>query len=121
MSDADDMIPAKDALRSANYRMRRLGEMRTERDLYRGWFERLFAAAWQRDADLRTELEKVRAEHDRVVNARTRKRQEVAADKRADAIRRYQAGELVKTIAMDLRRSERWVYEVIPADMKRRR
>lgn len=61
------------------------------------------------------------AKVDRMANARTRKRQQTSEEKKADAIRRYQAGELVKNIAEDLRRSERWVYETIPENMKRRR
>jgi hypothetical protein len=70
---------------------------------------------------LRERADTAEAKVDRMANARTRKRQEVAADKRSDAIQRYAAGEPVKNIARDLRRSERWVYEVIPENMKRRR
>ena len=118
---ADETIPTGEAVRSLEYMGRRLAEMRRERDQYQDWFERLFAAAWRDDGELRTELQRVRAEHERVVNARTRKRQDGAAEKRAEAIRRYADGDLVKVIAADLRRSERWVYDTIPKDMKRRR
>lgn len=116
MSDADREI--------TEWLITRLKTAREERDRYRRWFEKLFEGAWRHadeDAELRATLEQVREEHDRVVNARTRKRQSTAADKRAEAIRRYLAGDLVKNIAKDLRRSERWVYETIPEDMKRRR
>lgn len=62
-----------------------------------------------------------REEHERIVNARTRRNQEKAEELRAKAIRRYRAGELVKNIAVDLGRTERWVYRAVPADLKRRR
>lgn len=65
-------------------------------------------------AELETEL-------DRIVNARTRKRQETSAEKTAEAIRRYEKGDLVKNIAKDLERGERWVYGVVPEKMKKRR
>jgi DNA-binding NarL/FixJ family response regulator len=61
------------------------------------------------------------AKLDQIVNARTRKRHEIAVAKRTEAIQRYAAGDTVKNIAADLRRSERWVYEVIPENMKQRR
>jgi hypothetical protein len=110
-----------DLARALDWTTEKLRDARRERDLYRGWFNRLVAAGALDAPSLRAELERVLAERERVFNARTRKRQETAADKRAEAIRRYQAGEPVKTIALDLRRSERWVYGVIPENMKRRR
>lgn len=101
MSD-DELMSVADAQRSLNYAMRRLGEMRAERDRYRGWFERLFAAAWQGDGDLRTELEKVRAEHDRIVNARTRKNVERGQETRRKVLGAKTAGKSIAATARDL-------------------
>jgi hypothetical protein len=58
----------------------RLREAMVERDRYRGWFERLFAAAWRSEEPaLRSELERVQAERTAPArNARSR-----AADYRA--------------------------------------
>jgi hypothetical protein len=61
------------------------------------------------------------AELDRIVNARTRARQAEAHDKRTEAIRLREAGEKVSHIARTLGRTERWVYDVLPENLKRRR
>lgn len=39
----DETIPVDEAMRSLNWAMGRLAEVRAERDRYRDWFERLFA------------------------------------------------------------------------------
>ena len=119
-----DEIPVDEALRSLEYMGDQLRRARQDRDQYRAWFEKLLDAVRTYAGDnvgLRAALDQVQAEHERVVNARTRKRQQTAAEKKAEAIRRYQANDLVKNIAADLQRSQRWVYEVIPKEMKRRR
>lgn len=128
MSDDDEVIPIGEAVRSMEWLGRRLEETREERDRYRDWFERLNAATSEYIARVTTEkadtaeaLADLRAKVDRMANARTRKRQLTAGEKRAEALSRYAAGEPVKVIAADLRRTERWVYAVIPENMKRRR
>lgn len=72
MSGDDETIPIGEAVRSLESMGRKLAEMRRQRDQYRDWFERLFAAAWSGDGALQDVLQKVQSERDHVVNARTR-------------------------------------------------
>lgn len=62
-----------------------------------------------------------KAELHRIVNARTVKRQATSRALRDEAERLRRAGEKIAYIARKLGRSERWVYEVLPKDLKQRR
>lgn len=90
MSPDDETIPIGEAVRSLESMARRLAEMRRQRDQYREWFDRLFAAAMQGNDDaLSAAFDRVRTEQTKLVRAeQTKPARTKRSSDSADHVRR---------------------------------